>query len=321
MFSILIFGGCSGYGQKTNSDIPVESSKQVTSDDTPIFSDVKQNGTKPKPRGKTAKLSAKYFRDLDYLASLKGVEYIELARENKGGVPLPWDPLTVSVEVWISRAKRSRELVEARRTNKITNQEYNEQMMQFFRNNGENGLVTSMRQIIEMDGGAVGSSVSRLVNLAYAEDPDDFDTLLTWVYAGGSSANPYGIEKTEGTRRLYQMNPSHPWVLHKLAKCLLGPNPEEALIYARKAQELDPRYLLFGVEGLCYFQMGDYEKALEAFKRSQKAAVDTSNLFIARAISVWRGKAISGVNSDLLDRYRKAGQPVLGPDLPTPLRY
>ena len=144
------------------------------------------------------------------------------------------------------------------------------------------------------------------------------------MLAGGNLAAPYGEEKTTGARRLYEMNPDHPWVLHRLGKCILGTKPQEALGYAQKAQELDPIYLLYGVEGLCYFQMGDFDKALEAFKRSQKAAVATSNLCIAciaRAISEWKGKAISRVNSDLFDSYRKAGKPILGPDLPMPLRH
>ena len=45
-----------------------------------------------KPPGKIAKLSTDNFADLEYLATLKGIEYIEHAREKKGGVPLPWGP-------------------------------------------------------------------------------------------------------------------------------------------------------------------------------------------------------------------------------------
>ncbi len=309
IFSIPIFGGCLGYGQKTITD-------------KPIISDEKQNKTNPKQRGKTAKLSPEQFTDLEYRATLKGVEYIEISREDVVGVPYPWNPIVVPLEWWEKHVEKLDELRIARRQKTITDEEYEAKILQILR---EYGLVAYAQLGIELNGGSVRRTDRYLVNLAYAEDPDDFNILLMWVVAGGDSYDPtYGIERTAATRRLYEMNPDHPWVLHYLAKCLLGCNPQEALGYAQKAQELDPIYLLYGVEGLCYFQMGDFDKALEAFKRSQKAAVATSNLCIAciaRAISEWKGKAISRVNSDLFDSYRKAGKPILGPDLPMPLRH
>ena len=315
--AIILLGGCSGCGQKTAPEIPVTPPNQSTPDNTPKLSGVKPNGTKPKPPRKTAKLSAKQFTDLKYLATLKGVEYIEIARENKGGIPLPWDPIVVSVESWQNQLEKGWALGDARRTKKITNQEYNEKMLQYYR---DIGLVTAMRQLIELSG-SVDDSVSRLVNLAYAENPDDFDTLLLWVLAGsgtdGNWVHSYGEEKTAATRRLYEMNPNHPWVLHKLAKCILGTNPQEALGYAQKAQELDPRYLPLGVEGLCYYQMGDYQKALAAFRRSLQNAVETSQPdYIIEGISIWASIAEDVINSggkgeDVREKLRKAGIPIL----------
>ncbi len=104
-------------------------------------STVKPNEVTPKPRGKTAKVSPKNFVNLEYLATLKGVEYIELAREKKGGIPLPWEPLTVSVDTWKRRLEKQKELLLGMRSKQITLEEYNEQTLQVYR---EDGLVTTI---------------------------------------------------------------------------------------------------------------------------------------------------------------------------------
>ncbi len=98
-----------------------------------------------------------------------------------------------------------------------------------------------------------------MVDSVYAENPDDFDTLLLWVLACGNLADPYGEKRWQEPVGYMIINPDHPWVLHRLGKCILGTNPQEALNYAQKVQELDPRYLPLGLEGLCYFQMRDYK--------------------------------------------------------------
>ena len=315
---VILLGGCSGCGQKTDPDTPITPPNQSTPDRTPKLSGVKQIGTKPKPRKKTAKISPKNFVDLEYLATLKGVEYIELAREDKGGIPFPWDPITVSVTSWKSQLERGRALHRDLRSKKITIQEFNEQVLQIHR---ENGLVISIQLMIELWDG-IDESIKRLANAAYIETPDDFDTLLMWVYAGGNFSHRYGKERTVALRRLYERNPDHPWVLHELAKCILGTNPQKALGYAQKSETLDPRYLPLGVEGLCYYQMGDYEKALASFKRSHQYAMSTSQpSYIIKAIGSWVGEAEYVVNSggkgeSGREKFRKAGIPLLGRDLP-----
>ncbi len=321
---VILLGGCSGCGQKSAPETPVTPPNQSTPDSTHNLSGVKQNGTKPKPRGKTAKLSAEQFTDSEYLATLKGVDSVEISRENIGGIPFPWDPLFVSIEWWQRYGERLDELRIARRQKTITAEEHYEKILQILR---EYGLVAYAQLSIELNGGGVDHTDRNLVNLAYAEDPDDFDTLLMWVSAGGNKGDlRYGEKKTAVAQRLYEMNPDHPWVLHYLAKCLLGSNPQEALGYAQKAQELDPRYLPFGIEGMCYFQMGDYQKALASFRRSHQYAVATSQpSYIIGAISSLFLTAEDVVNSggkgeDVREKLRKAGHPILGPDLPTPLR-
>ena len=319
LIAVILLGGCSGCGQKTALETPVTPTDQSTPVNTPKLSGAKQIETKPKPRGKTAKLSSSNFRSSKYLAALKDVEYIELKREFEGGIPLPWEPIVVPVEWWITQLKKGSELRKVQLSRKLSTEEYNERVIQLHR---EIGFVKSLQIVIELDG-SIDDKMPILVDLAYTENPDDFDALLLWVFAGGNMAELYGEEKTAATRRLYEMNPNHPWVLHKLAKSILGTNPREALGYAQKAQNLDPRYLPLGVEGLCYFQMGDYQKALASFRRSFQYAVETSQpSYTLSAISVWVGVAkdvldSGGEGEGMRERSRKLGIPILGPSLPT----
>lgn len=320
---IILLAGCAGCVVKSTSEQaqqPIDTTQEETSvskENSIQTEKQKVNRDKPKPLGKTVTLSAEQFNDMEYLATLKDVEYIEIARE-KGGIPMPWDPIVIPIELWKRRTEQGSELLIAHRLKKLSLEEYNEQVLQVYR---EDGFVITLKRLIELRG-SINEKVSRMVNMVYAENPDDFDTLLLWVFAGGNPANLYGAEKIAATRRLYEMNPDHPWVLHKLAKCLLESDPQEALGYAQKAQELDARYLPLGVEGACYYQMGDYEKALASLRRSHQNAVETSQpSYIIRAINIWVGTAKNVVESggrgeDGRNKKRKAGLPLLGPDLP-----
>ncbi len=315
IMTFMLLAGCSGCGQKTAPEIP------VTPPDSPSqLSGVDPNKTTSTPRGKTAKLSADQFKDFEYLATLKGIEYIEISREDEVGIPTPWDPIVVPLERWKRHVETLDELFIAARQNKITAEEHTEKALQNLR---EYGLVAYAQLSIEVRG-SVGYRVTNLINLAYAENPDDFDTLLLWVLGGGNKDDlTYGAEKTAGARRLYEMDPDHPWVLHYLAKCLLGSNPKEALVYAQRAQARDSRYLRLGLEGACYYQLGDYDKALSSLRRSYRYAMDTSQppRFID-ALSDWISTVKSVVDSGgqgeaVREKLRKAGLPLLGPSLPT----
>ena len=117
---------------------------------------------------------------------------------------------------------------------------------------------------------------------ALAENPNDYETLLTWVYVY-ASRDPIqdrvfdfnDPERLTALRRLYEMNPDHPYVLHELARIIYPQHPQEALGYAKKAQQLEYRYVWRGLDGVCYFQLGDYENALASFERAYAAANDT----------------------------------------------
>lgn len=107
---------------------------------------------------------------------------------------------------------------------------------------------------------------------ALAENPNDFETLLTWVYTyphNREADNHYNDEaRVDALRRLNGMNPDHPYVLQELARAIYPERAEEALSYARKALQLERRYSWEGLDGVCYFQLGDYEKALTAYERA-----------------------------------------------------
>ena len=117
---------------------------------------------------------------------------------------------------------------------------------------------------------------------ALAENPNDYETLLTWVYVY-ASRDPIqdrvfdfnDPERLTALRRLYEMNPDHPYVLHELTRIIYPQHPQEALGYAKKAQQLEYRYVWRGLDGVCYFQLGDYENALASFERAYAAANDT----------------------------------------------
>ena len=77
--------------------------------------------------------------------------------------------------------------------------------------------------------------------------------------------------------------------------------------------------------GLCYYQMGDYDKALVSLRRSAQYAVDTSQpSYIIGAIGTWVSTVqivvdSSGKGENGREKIRKGGLPLLGPSLPTRL--
>lgn len=300
LLAIILFTCCSGCGVKSTSD-QVEMPADTTHDETPVnevnpikTKENRERKINPIPREKIAKLSPDNFSDLEYLATLKGVEYVEIARE-KRGIPYPWDPIVVPIEWWKKQIKKSGELLVDLRQKNITVEEYNEIVFKYHR---EYGLVASMRLNIELNGGSIDDGVSKLINIAYTENPDDYDTFLLWVYAGGNILNPYGEEKVLGICRLYEMNSKQEWVLFKLARCILQLNTHEAIRYAQKAQELDARYLPLAVEGLYSYQIGDYEEALISFRRSHQNAVKTlQRWYIIEALGSWVTTAKRAVKS------------------------
>ena len=113
---------------------------------------------------------------------------------------------------------------------------------------------------------------------ALAKNPNDFETMLFWVENAVSTLEnelDYTLnkKKVEVFRRLYKMNPNHHRVLYGLGRSIYKAYPEEALGYAQKALELEPkRYANFSLLPECYLKTGQYEKALAEYQRVFKSA-------------------------------------------------
>jgi tetratricopeptide (TPR) repeat protein len=113
---------------------------------------------------------------------------------------------------------------------------------------------------------------------ALAENPNDFETMLFWVENVVSTLEnelDYTLnrKKVEVFRRLYKMNPNHHRVLYGLGRSIYKAYPEEALGYAQKAFELEPKhYANFPLLAKCYMKTGQYEKALAEYQRVFKSA-------------------------------------------------
>ena len=149
---------------------------------------------------------------------------------------------------------------------------------------------------------------------ALAENPDDFETLITWVEIGGREFSTYGEERAAVLRRLYEMQPHHPYVLHQLALCIYGRHPAEALGYAQKAQQLEPRYLPYGVDGLCYYQMGEYEQAVTALERAHTAApARMKRATLKRVEDARKTLRLGAAGEDVRQRMRDKGVRLMGP--------
>ncbi len=113
---------------------------------------------------------------------------------------------------------------------------------------------------------------------ALAKNPNDFEVMLFWVENAVSTLEnelDYTLnrKKVEVFRRLYKMNPNHHRVLYGLGRSIYKAYPEEALGYAQKALELEPkRYANFLLLAKCYLKTGQYEKALAEYQRVFKSA-------------------------------------------------
>ena len=105
------------------------------------------------------------------------------------------------------------------------------------------------------------------VDRAVAENPDSSEALLLWCQLRPPEQ---AVEREAGFRKLLQMNPNSVEALIGLGTRLLFDNrPEEALGYLEKASRLDPERPPSTL-GFTYEELGEYDKALVALKKSYK---------------------------------------------------
>ncbi len=102
----------------------------------------------------------------------------------------------------------------------------------------------------------------KYIEWAFAENPESFEVLLLWT------RSRLGAESEAGYRKLLEMNPNSVEVLAELGGLLCDQHPEEAIVYLKKANQLDPQGQVGLTSlGFSYQRLGEYDKALAAFKK------------------------------------------------------
>ncbi len=221
---------------------------------------------------------------------------------------IPWAPIEAPPGAWERTQKIVEPLYQQYRAGEMSQKEYDEKIHQI--NVAALGLLPYTRFLAESGHYDAPTYADR----ALAENPDDFETLITWVEIGGREFSTYGEERAAVLRRLYEMQPHHPYVLHQLALCIYGTQPAEALGYAQKAQQLEPRYLPYGVDGLCYYQMGAYEQAVAALERAHAAApARMKRATLQRVEKARKTLRLGAAGEDVRQRLRDKGVRLMGP--------
>ena len=269
LLGCLVFVGCSGCGQKTAPQTPAPEPLPTATPpaETPSL--------RTPPQTPTARPQAATENTTPADVANKVIKLYESPQFK--GVLHPWHPVVVPPHVKERLEVEARPQETGRASGNqyyVVNSAYREDEYRIYAE--ELGRIPAIRRLL----GSIHSKKAFAdLERAYAETPDDFETLLTWAVHGGWGTpefprleDPtYGPEKLQAYRRLYEMNPTHPYILNELALSLLPTHPQEALGYALAAQRLEPRYIPRGVDGLCYAQLGEYEKALAAFQRAHAA--------------------------------------------------
>ena len=139
--------------------------------------------------------------------------------------------------------------------------------------------------------GIYHSAVREYVDRAVAENPDSFEALLLWCQLRPPEQ---AAEREAGFRKLLEMNPNSVEALVGLGTRLaFDGRPEEAIGYLQKASLLDPERPPSTL-GLTYEELGEYDKALVALKKSYKMTRSPVELAHIRAIEagnpLWKPK-------------------------------
>ena len=312
LLGCLVFVGCSGCGQKTAPQTP-------TPEPLPTATPPAETPSpRTPPQTPTARSQAATENTTPADVANKVIKLYESPQFK--GVLRPWHPVVVPPHVKERIEERIEVEARPQEAGRIsgnqyyqTNSAYREDVYRIYVE--ELGRIPTIRKF--------RNSIHRKkaeadLEQAYMDNPDDFQTLLTWaVYGGGGPmVNPfYGKKKKDAYRRLYEMDPTHPYVLHHLAIALYSTDPQEALGYALEAQHLEPHYIPRGVDGLCYAQLGDYEKALAVFKRAHAAAPEWLKPATIKRVNRIQQITRSEKLLSICQKAREAGEPVMWPQL------
>ena len=105
---------------------------------------------------------------------------------------IPWPRTVIPPDTLERVEERIIASYEHYKVGEITLEEHSERADQFYIQ--EFGILAYVRGLIE--NGQMGVTASTYADKAYAEEPDDFETLLTWVFIGGTAVEVFGEEKT-----------------------------------------------------------------------------------------------------------------------------
>ena len=110
-------------------------------------------------------------------------------------------------------------------------------------------------------------------------NPDDYDTMLTWVKSAksareGESDHTFIRKRIDVLRKLYAINPTQPdpEVLYGLAEILYDVYPQQAIAYCEQFLELYPGQRFHRLMGLWlaygYLHACEFEKSEQQFRKS-----------------------------------------------------
>ena len=105
--------------------------------------------------------------------------------------------------------------------------------------------------------------VEKYAKQAVDEDPNSFEALLLWADYQDST------ERERAYRKLVDMDPTSVDAWMGLGHSLWYNHPEEAVEHLQKANSLDPNAGL-DILGDAYQRLGEYDKALETYKKALK---------------------------------------------------
>ena len=127
-------------------------------------------------------------------------------------------------------------------------------------------LINIARDLIafnDIQSKAAAEDVLRMVLKNESDSIDAMTTIATLLYSGGRSD-----ESVPLYQKVIQLQPNNQVAINNLAWILCEDNgkPQEALKLAQKGLKIYPNYIdLIDTRGFIYYQMGEYDKAVEDF--------------------------------------------------------
>lgn len=119
----------------------------------------------------------------------------------------------------------------------------------------------------EYSGSQYRKQIKKLADEAKAENPEDYETLRLWASLQEFFPRAPNPVRERAYKRLLELYPDDIPALTGLASSIAWDKPEEALDYALRANELDPKGLAgLDMMGYSLQRLGEYDLALAIYK-------------------------------------------------------